>query len=221
VGTSEYAKAARPTFYFIGVTTGDSSITSGLAIEAFLPPRYWRETGAAALLLGAGGASIAITAYLMQTSRGSNRPSKIMVTNRSQPRLDEIRHIHRKLEAQTPTEYLMTPEPQDNDAVLRDLPSGSLVVNATGLGKDAPGSPLTGAAQFPARGLVWELNYRGNLIFLEQAEAQRASRHLQIEDGWVYFIHGWTRVMAEVFDIDIPVKGPQFDQLSEIAGQFR
>ena len=196
-------------------------ITSGLAIEAFLPPRHWLETGAAALLLGAGGASIAITSYLMQTSRGANRPSRIIVTNRSRPRLDEIRDIHQKLEAQTPTEYFLTPAPQDNDAVLRDLPSGSLVVNATGLGKDAPGSPLTGAAEFPARGLVWELNYRGNLIFLEQAEAQRASRHLQIEDGWVYFIHGWTRVIAEVFDIDIPVKGPQFDQLSEIAGQFR
>ena len=196
-------------------------ITSGLSIEAFLPPQYWVESGAAALLLGAGGSSIAITSYLMQASHGVNRPSKIIVTNRSQPRLDEIRHIHQKLEVDVPTDYFLTPKPHDNDAALRDLPPGSLVVNATGLGKDAPGSPLTGAAEFPDRGLVWELNYRGNLIFLEQAQAQRASRHLEIEDGWVYFIHGWTRVIAEVFDIDIPVKGPQFDQLSEIAGQFR
>ena len=168
-------------------------ITSGLAVEAFLPPQYWVETGAAALLLGAGGSSIAITSYLMQESHGANRPSRIIVTNRSQPRLDEIRHIHQKLEAQRPTEYFLTPEPQDNDAVLKDLPPGSLVVNATGLGKDAPGSPLTNAAAFPDRGVVWELNYRGDLIFLEQAETQRESRHLQIEDGWVYFIHGWTR----------------------------
>ena len=196
-------------------------ITSGLAIEAFLPIRYWVETGAAALLLGAGGSSIAITSYLMQTAHGANRPSKIIVTNRSQPRLDEIRHIHRKLEAQTPTNYFLTPKPEDNDAVLRDLPSGSLVVNATGLGKDAPGSPLTDGAVFPAKGVAWELNYRGDLVFLQQAEAQRGKRHLQIEDGWVYFIHGWTRVIAEVFDIDIPVKGPQFDQLSKIAGRFR
>jgi shikimate 5-dehydrogenase len=196
-------------------------ITSGLAIEAFLPPQYWVETGAAALLLGAGGSSIAITSYLMHVSHGTNRPSKIIVTNRSQPRLDEIRHIHQKLEAQTPTEYFLTPKPEDNDAVLKDLPPGSLVVNATGLGKDAPGSPLTDSAVFPANGVVWELNYRGDLIFLEQAEAQRESRHLQIEDGWVYFIHGWTQVIAEVFDIDIPVNGPQFDQLSEIAGRFR
>ena len=196
-------------------------ITSGLAIEAFLPPQYWAETNAAALVLGAGGSSIAITSYLMQASHGANRPSKIIVTNRSQPRLDEIRHIHQKLEARVPTEYYLTPTPQDNDAVLKDLPPGSLVVNATGLGKDAPGSPFTDGAAFPSRGIVWELNYRGDLIFLEQAEAQRESRQLQIEDGWVYFIHGWTRVIAEVFDIDIPVKGPKFDQLSEIAGRFR
>jgi shikimate 5-dehydrogenase len=196
-------------------------ITSGLAIEAFLPPRYWVETGAAALLLGAGGSSIAITSYLMQASHGANRPSKIIVTNRSQARLDEIRHIHQKFKAQTPTEYFLTPKPEGNDAVLKDLPPGSLVVNATGLGKDAPGSPLTDGAVFPAKGIVWELNYRGDLIFLEQAEAQRERRHLQMEDGWVYFIHGWTRVIAEVFDIDIPVRGPQFDQLSEIAARFR
>jgi shikimate 5-dehydrogenase len=196
-------------------------ITSGLAIEAFLPPRYWVEAGAAALLLGAGGSSIAITSYLMQASHGANRPSKIIVTNRSQPRLDEIQHIHQKLDTTVPAEYFLTPKPLNNDAVIKDLPQGSLVVNATGLGKDAPGSPLTSNAVFPDKGIVWELNYRGDLIFLAQAAAQQASRHLQVEDGWVYFIHGWTRVIAEVFDIDIPVKGPQFDQLSEIAGRFR
>lgn len=45
-------------------------ITSGLAIEAFLPPRHWVDTGAAALLLGAGGSSIAITSYLMKNVHG-------------------------------------------------------------------------------------------------------------------------------------------------------
>jgi shikimate 5-dehydrogenase len=196
-------------------------ITSGLAIEAFLPPNYWAETGAEALLLGAGGSSIAITSYLMQESHGDNRPSKIVVTNRSQPRLDEIRHIHQQLKSPVPTEYFLTPKPEDNDAAVKNLASGSLVVNGTGLGKDAPGSPLTDKVVFPDKGVVWELNYRGDLIFLDQANAQQETRQLQVEDGWVYFIHGWTRVIAEVFDIDIPVKGPQFDQLSKIAAQSR
>jgi shikimate 5-dehydrogenase len=92
------------------------------------------------------------------------------------------------------------------------------VINATGLGKDAPGSPITGRAPFPPDGLAWELNYRGDLLFLDQARAAAARQRLTVEDGWVYFLHGWTRVIAEVFDVDIPISGPRFDRLSELAG---
>ena len=101
------------------------------------------------------------------------------------------------------------------------MPVGSLVVNATGLGKDAPGSPLTGACRFPEKAYVWELNYRGDLVFLEQARAQAQQRSLNVHDGWVYFIHGWTRVIAEVFDVDIPTSGPGFERLSETARAVR
>ena len=63
--------------------------------------------------------------------------------------------------------------------------------------------------------LVWEINYRGNLIFKDQADAQKEAKHLHVEDGWIYFIHGWTQVIAEVFHISI--KGKILDELSEIA----
>jgi shikimate 5-dehydrogenase len=89
------------------------------------------------------------------------------------------------------------------------------------LGKDAPGSPITEAARFPENGFAWDFNYRGNLVFLDQARAQRQQRTLTIEDGWVYFIHGWTRVIAEVFHLDIPTSGPVFDELSQIAAKAR
>ncbi|GDY40853.1 hypothetical protein SANT12839_017350 [Streptomyces antimycoticus] len=91
------------------------------------------------------------------------------------------------------------------------------MVNATGLGKDRPGSPLTDAARFPQDGIAWDFNYRGDLVFLDQARAQRDARELNVVDGWLYFIHGWTRVMAEVFHIDIPTHGPAFERLSRIA----
>jgi len=55
-------------------------------------------------------------------------------------------------------------------------------------------SPLSDAVAFPQNGIVWDFNYRGNLIFLSQALGQKAQKRLRIEDGWVYFIHGWTRV---------------------------
>jgi shikimate 5-dehydrogenase len=89
------------------------------------------------------------------------------------------------------------------------------------MGKDSPGSPLTDAAVFPAQGIVWEFNYRGHLLFLEQARAQQSSRQLQIENGWVYFLHGWTRVMADVFNREIPTHGPLFDELGALAASTR
>ncbi len=107
------------------------------------------------------------------------------------------------------------------DAIVAKLRPGSLVINATGLGKDAPGSPLTSAAIWPERGIAWDFNYRGDLLFLQQARAQQQRRKLQIEDGWVYFVHGWTRVMAEVFHIDIPTHGPGFNELMRIAADVR
>jgi shikimate dehydrogenase len=83
------------------------------------------------------------------------------------------------------------------------LPPGSMVINATGMGKDSPGSPLTDDGVFPERGLAWELNYRGDLVFLEQARRQQAERSLTVEDGWIYFLHGWSAVVAEVFDLEL------------------
>jgi shikimate 5-dehydrogenase len=196
-------------------------ITAGLSLEAFLPERHWEKTGAEAFVLGAGGSAIAITWYLMKHEHGANRPSRIIVANRSTGRLEEMKELHHRIGCDVPVEYHHVPAPQQSDALLKRLRPGSLVVNATGLGKDAPGSPLTDAAVFPQNGLVWEFNYRGDLLFLKQARVQKAEWNLRIEDGWVYFIHGWTRVIAEVFHLDIPVKGPRFDELSRIAAAAR
>lgn len=196
-------------------------ITSGLALEAFLPERHWERTGAEALVLGAGGSAIAVTWYMLQRSHGDNRPSRLIVTNRSLPRLEEIRRFHERIGADLPIEYHHTPAAETTDRLMAGLKPGSLVINATGLGKDAPGSPLTDAAPWPERGLAWDFNYRGDLLFLEQARARQAARNLHIEDGWIYFIHGWTRVIAEVFHIDIPTSGPRFDELSRVAADTR
>lgn len=196
-------------------------ITSGLSLEAFLPKDHWTQTGAEALVLGAGGSSIALTSYMMDERHGRNRPSRIIVTNRSESRLDEIRHVHKQLNSPVEVEYVHTPKPEQNDALLAALKPHSLVANATGLGKDAPGSPITDAACFPEDGFAWDFNYRGNLVFLDQARAQHEQRRLTVEDGWVYFIHGWTRVIAEVFHLDIPTSGPVFDELSRIAADAR
>jgi shikimate 5-dehydrogenase len=193
-------------------------ITAGASLEAIVDDGYWARTGGHLCLLGSGGSSLALSLYLHNKARaGGDVPARIVVTARRESSLDEMRQVHRDIGFAIPIDYLATPAPDDADRVLAALPPASMVVNATGLGKDRPGSPITDAAVFPQDGIAWEFNYRGDLVFLDQARASQAARHLRVEDGWVYFIHGWTRVIAEVFDVDIPSSGPAFDRLSQIA----
>jgi len=193
-------------------------ISSGLALDGFLSPEHFVRSPADVFSIGAGGSTIALTWHLMRRERGANVPSQIIVSDRSHHRLDEIKRIHAAVETGAKLSYVLAPRTEDNDAVVARLQPGSLIINATGLGKDVPGSPLSNAVRFPEHAIVWDLNYRGDLIFLDQARAQ-TDKHLQIEDGWTYFIHGWTQVIAEVFQIAIPTAGPEFDKLAEIASE--
>jgi shikimate 5-dehydrogenase len=194
-------------------------ISSGLTIDDFLSENFFSQSEGALFCMGAGGSTIAITWHLLQQSRESNRPSRIVVSDRSQSRLTHIQRFHEQIDTDIPIDYVDVKLHESNDQVLLRLPAKSLLINATGLGKDAPGSPLSNAALMPEQSVIWDLNYRGELIFLDQARAQQEARSLQIEDGWNYFIHGWTQAIAEVFHITIPTDGVDFDRLSDIALQ--
>jgi shikimate 5-dehydrogenase len=196
-------------------------LSSGLALEAFLPRDHWKTTNAEVYILGAGGSAVALTWYVVQLRHGANRPSKVHVADRSRPRLDRLQELHASWNSGVALECHLVEEPRAADAILESLKPSSLVVNATGLGKDAPGSPITDDAKFPANSFVWEFNYRGDLIFLRQAESQKAGQNLIIEDGWIYFVHGWTRGIADVFDVHIPTQGSEFDELARIAASVR
>lgn len=187
-------------------------VTSGLAYDEIVG-----DAEDELLLLGAGGSSLALTLHLHRKDlAGAGVPRRIVVTNRRPGRIDEMRAFHERIGFTLPIEYVISPEPVDNDEALATMAAGATVVNATGLGKDRPGSPLTDAARFPQNGVAWDFNYRGDLVFLDQARHQ-SDRGITAVDGWFYFLHGWTRVMAQVFDITIPTSGPEFDELSRIA----
>jgi shikimate dehydrogenase len=116
-------------------------------------------------------------------------------------------------------EYMQVNDATINDEILKTLPQGSLVVNASGMGKDRPGSPLTDEAVFPLHGYAWDFNYRGGPDFLCQAERQKRSANLTIENVWKYFIHGWTKGIGEALRIDF---SPQdIGRLSSIAAESR
>lgn len=194
-------------------------ISAGQALRRLLGAGYFARTGGDALLFGAGGAGIAITLHLLSSEEDGDRPAHIVVVERSAERLENLRALHERLDARPRVEYVHNEDPAVNDRLVARLAPGSLVVNATGMGKDTPGSPLTGAALFPQGGAVWELNYRGELTFLRQARRQSAERALRVEDGWWYFIYGWTAVIEEVFQR--PISAQEVEELGRQAAFAR
>jgi shikimate dehydrogenase len=190
-------------------------ITAGRALGEFLAPDHW-ASGAHGVCLGAGGAGTAIAVHLA----GSERPPTLLVvTDTDADRLETLRAVLADLGPRGDVRLELVRSPGESDALLEQLPPESLVVNATGLGKDAPGSPISDAVRFPERAVVWELNYRGELRFLEQARRQEGDRRLEIHDGWRYFLHGWTEVIAEVFHLELTPE--RFERLAEAAAPHR
>ncbi|MCV0334178.1 shikimate dehydrogenase [Microbacterium maritypicum] len=176
-------------------------ITVDLALNDFLPADHFARTGGAVVILGAGGSGTALSWALAERD---DAPSKITVTARTQDKLDHLREVHRQHGTREGLiDYVVTATPADADALVAAAPAGSVIANATGLGKDRPGSPLTDAVVFPEGAYAWEFNYRGSLEFLHQAEAQASARGLHVVDGWRYFIHGWSQVVADVFELDL------------------
>jgi shikimate dehydrogenase len=179
-------------------------ITSGRALESFLPQNYWVEhSNAQVFIMGTGGSGIALSASLMREENGRNVPSKIILSNRSRGGLDHCIEVHNQITKATRVEYVQVGVDRTNDQVVSELPAGSLVVNATGMGKDRPGSPIADDTLFPKNAFVWEFNYRGSLEFLHQAKRQSEQRNLHVEDGLTYFVYGWALVIGEVFDREI------------------
>jgi shikimate 5-dehydrogenase len=190
-------------------------ISSGLALEHFVPQNFWKNRHGEVFLMGAGGSSLAMSLYLSGEQFGDNVPRHIRISNRSRPRLESAAKTLANLNPRVAMSYLYSPAASDNDKIIANLPPYSLIVNATGLGKDAPGSPTTEAVRYPENCLVWEINYRGDLIFMRQAQAQQKAKNLHVENGRIYFIHGWTQVIAEVFHAAI--EEPVWDQLIQAA----
>ncbi|MGG1905657.1 shikimate dehydrogenase [Microbacterium sp. NRRL B-14842] len=192
-------------------------ITVDLALRDFLPADHFARTGAEVVILGAGGSGTALSWALAERD---DAPALITVTARTQDKLDHLREVHRQ--HGTPEgllRYVVTETPEEADALVAAAPAGSVIANATGLGKDRPGSPLTDAVVFPEGAYVWEFNYRGSLEFLHQAEAQEDDRALHVVDGWRYFIHGWSQVVADVFDLDLTPE--TVERLAEAAESVR
>lgn len=215
--TDEVSSIAKEGGKLVGRATDPNA--GGLSLDAILGADYFARTGGEVLLLGAGGSAVALSLHLLQKPRPGDRPRRIVVVNRSAGRLERLAQMVRGFPSGIEFEFIQNADPVRNDGLLAQMAPASLIVNATGMGKDTPGSPLTDAGIFPERAVAWELNYRGELDFLRQAQAQQTARGLTVADGWEYFIHGWSQVISHV--LHITIDPPLLAHLSELAVAVR
>jgi shikimate 5-dehydrogenase len=194
-------------------------ITAGLSLDGIIGLNYFGQTGGEVLCFGAGGSGVATALHLINKKEKADRPRRFVFTNRSQWRLDHAKEMVDAQKTDIQFEYICTSDASVNDLMMESMPAHSIVINATGMGKDTPGSPISWQGRFPQQGIAWEFNYRGELDFLHQAEAQVDSRGIRVEDGWVYFLHGWTQVVAQVLHINLTPE--LFQKLADAADSVR
>jgi len=179
----------------------------------------WYNGSRNALVLGGGGAGLALANTLV-TDR-SIACTGVTVTENYKLRAEQIRQRMSSWNSEIPVRVLNVCE--SADSLVSEAGPGSLIVNATGLGKDKPGSPVTVSAEFPLYAHVWEFNYRfltqHEPTFLETALRNKHCRRLNVKDGWDYFIWGWLVVMATV--VGLPVTEHYYSRFRVIADKER
>jgi shikimate dehydrogenase len=193
-------------------------ISAGLSLDAVLGADYFGRTGGEVLSFGPGGSTTAIALHLINKSNVKDRPRRFVVVGNTARSLERLERTLAGQKTDIVFEYILNDDPQRNDAILENIPPASIIINATGMGKDVPGSPITDKGIFPEKSIAWELNYRGELDFIHQARAQSESRQVRLEDGWLYFLHGWTQVIGQVYHQKITAD--LFNRLAAIAGEI-
>lgn len=160
--------------------------------------------------IGAGGAA---TALLLATRLDVTRtiitgrvtmaaPHDVVpltVIDRRPEPLDELLAAADRADLNRETlDVTLATTPMECAHAVKRAASNSLIINATGLGKSGPGSPLPGPDAFPPGSTAWDFNYRGPLTFLMQAR----SAGVPCQDGWEYFLAGWTCALGAISGTD-------------------
>jgi shikimate dehydrogenase len=213
-----------------GELYGDATDVAAIEVtlDSIVDRVHFRKSGAEVVCFGSGGSARALALACLAGSHPDRTP--LLMPTQGRPRLhivgrrtESLEQFSRMLDhagiGAATVNLHHNADPAGNDELLASLPPGSLAVNATGLGKDSPGSPITPAARFPQGATAWDFNYRGDLVFLSIAAQQRSELRVSVEDGWGYFLQGWHHALG--FILDRPVERQTFERVARAAAGVR
>ena len=192
---------------------------AGASLNAMVGPGFFERTSGEVVLLGGGGAGTAIAVHLLRDRPPHDRPPRLTIVDRSTVRIHQLQDLLADFDGRVEVSLKVTSDVHVVNGLLASAAPNSVVINATGMGKDTPGSPLGDDASFPPRGVVWELNYRGQRRFLHQARAQATASELIVADGWDYFVTGWASVIGRVLGTQIGAS--KVAQMNNVASELR
>ena len=171
----------------------------------------WPERDADLLCLGSGGTAIALGRHLL--ARGQR--GRLQFIDREPAQTSHFTEVMRTVmrtvmgsvagEGALNVDGTVCIEAKAVDGPYDDLVAGArpgtLIVNATGAGKDRAGSPVTDNVEFPRESVFWDLNYRGELGMLAAARRQADDQDLRVHDGLSLFCHGWAAALSAVLGL--------------------
>ena len=177
---------------------GVSDIKSGgLALDRVISASAWPNGDRVAVVLGAGGAGLAAVWNLAIRRIGD--PQRVVLVEEDDERRAQARQLLGSWPSGVPV-HLVAPDNSVSETIRAG--KGPLIVNATGMGKDRPGSPYPDDFEFPLGSTYWDFNYRGEQQLLKVAIAQSGIRRLSVFDGFDYFASGWSAVMTRVAGVE-------------------
>jgi len=164
-------------------------------------------------ILGCGGGGIALAYVLL--ANNDQFTGNVIMTDISDERIENTKNLLKKYDSNHKLRLHVIENTSETDKIINSLNTGSFVVNATGMGKDTPGSPVSAHVIFPNNGCIWEYNYRGELDFYKLATTQKITQNLSIFDGFDYFLHEWITAISRI--LGICIDDELFERLSKAA----
>jgi shikimate dehydrogenase len=172
------------------------------AVDRAIQTICWRRDGgqfSEVIIFGAGGAGRAL-AYSIARRVHIHHIAKITVTDTNPHRIADLARLANDWATRIPIRAALVGHGTTNDDIVEAAISPALIINATGLGKDFEGSPVSSSLVFPTGSTLWDLNYRGDLEYLAHGRAQS---DVSTHSGFELFVSSWIEALSYIFAVPV------------------